>query len=63
MKQRVLTWAAVAFMVLAILLAIESGSTVDPLPVPMMALGSMAFGIISIAGVWATGLPKAEDRS
>lgn len=61
-RQRVLTWAAVAFLVLAILCAIESGNTtMNPVPLKLISIFGLFMGCISIAGVWAAGLPKAEE--
>lgn len=62
-KQRVLTWAAIAFCVLALLCAIESTNSSDPVVMKVIAGFSLIMGIISVAGVWAAGLPKAEDPS
>jgi hypothetical protein len=58
--RRFSTWAAVAFFVVAMLCAIEFGTGGDGVYRLLAAL-SFAFGLISVAGVWASGLPKAEE--
>lgn len=60
-KQTAAFYAAVAFFVVAILCAIESGNAADPALMKVLAGFAFVMGLISAIGVWTLGLGRAEN--
>ena len=58
-KQRVAKVSAAAMFIIAMYCAFESVS--GDVVYRAWALGAFIVGLIMLAGVWATGLPKSED--
>jgi hypothetical protein len=59
-KQTAAFWAAVAFFIVAIMCAIESGNSGDPMLFKVLAGFAAVMGLISTIGVWTMGLSKAQ---
>lgn len=60
-KQRRIAFAAVAFFVLAISCAVGGMASTEPALLRSLSLFGFVMGIICVAGVWAAGLPKAQN--
>lgn len=59
-KQRFCVWAAVAFFIISMLCAVEVNTGGDDV-YRALAMVTLALGLISLAGIWANGLPKSPD--